>query len=110
MRAILVGEDYVWTWDTRAWTARRARSRRTFISRSFFSAPLSAETLARRSARPRSFSERGRSPDRLILVLLDEHVPLGRIADEVFAKFPGRPATREEALARVADLSPRYSD
>jgi serine/threonine protein kinase len=43
-------------------------------------------------------------------MLLDERVPLGQIADEVFAKFPLRVRTWERALARVADLSIRYGE
>ena len=110
LRAILVGEDYVWTWDTRVVDATTGETRADFHQSSFFGAPLSPATLARRSAdHVPTLNEDGRL-DRLILELLDEHAPLGRIADEVFAKFPGRLATREAALARVADLSTRYGD
>ena len=110
MRAILVGEDYVWTWDTRVVSGTTGAVKADLRQSSFFGTPLSPETLAKRSAdHVPSLNEDGRL-DRLILALLDEHVPLGRIADEVRAKFPGRLATREEALARVADLSARYSN
>ena len=50
MRAILVGEDYVWTWDTRVVDGTTGAVKADFHQSSFFSAPLSAETLARRSA------------------------------------------------------------
>jgi protein arginine N-methyltransferase 1 len=110
MRAILVGEDYVWTWDTRVVDSTTGAIKVDFHQSSFFGAPLSPEMVAKRSAdHVPSLNEDGRL-DRLILELLDEHVSLGRIADEVLAKFPRCLATREEALARVADLSTRYSD
>ena len=108
MRASLVGEDYVWTWHTRV--VGPAGPKAEFRQSSFFGAPLSPATLARRSAdHVGSLSEDGRL-DRLILTLLDEGLPLGRIAAEVAAKFPARLPTAEQALARVADLSVRYGE
>src|SRR4030095_6166034 len=54
-RAILVGEDYVWTWDTRVVDGTTGAVKADFHQSSFFGAPLSAEMLARRSAAPVSF-------------------------------------------------------
>jgi len=108
MTATLVGDDYVWVWNTRIVGAGPGAVTAAFRQSSFLGQPLSRATLARRAAdHVPSLNEDGRL-DRLILELLDQHVPLGRIADAVCAKFPGRLTTREQALARVADLSVRY--
>jgi protein arginine N-methyltransferase 1 len=110
MAAVLVGEDYVWTWQTRVVDAEGHAVKAEFRQSTFFGAPLSQATLAKRSAHHvPALNEEGRL-DRLVLELLAERMPLGRIADEVFAKFPGRLPTRHQALSRVADLSTRYSD
>jgi len=106
IRATLVGEDYVWSWRTRV--EGRAGTKAEFRQSTFFGAPLSPATLARRRAdHVGALSEEGRL-DRLILTLLDEGLPLGRIADEALAKFPAQAGTPAQALARVADLSVRY--
>jgi protein arginine N-methyltransferase 1 len=105
--AVLVGEDYVWTWKTRITDETGAR-KANFHQSTFFGVPRSPESLARRSAdHVPSLNEEGRL-DRLILELLEQGMPLGRIADEVFAKFPGSLPTRARALDRVGDLSARY--
>jgi type I protein arginine methyltransferase len=104
-----VGKDYVWTWTTRVADENGAITAE-FRQSSFFGVPRSGDTLARRAPQHvPSLSQEGRL-DRLVLELFAEQVPLGRIADEVFAKFAARLGTREQALARVADLSVRYSD
>ena len=103
--AVLVGDDYVWSWRTRI---ADGAVKAAFRQSSFFGTPLSRAGLARRSAdHVPSLNEDGRI-DRLILELLDQHVPLGCIAGEVHAKFPGGVPTHERALARVADLATRY--
>ena len=109
IKAALVGTNYVWLWETRV-ADRMDAVKAEFRQSSFLGVPRSRDTLTKRSAEHvPSLSEDGRL-DRLILELLDAHMSLGRVADEVFAKFPDRVATREEALARVADLSTRYSE
>ena len=110
MQAVLVGDDYVWTWETRITDETAGAVKADFRQSTFFGTALSRETLARRAAdHVPTLNVDGRL-DRLILELLDQRVPLGRIADEVSAKFSARLPTREQALARVADLSARYSD
>jgi protein arginine N-methyltransferase 1 len=103
LQATLVGEDYVWRWDT------RILDKASFRQSTFFGVPLSPAKLAKRSADyAPSLNEDGRL-DRLILESLDAHTPLARIADRALAAFPSRLANWQEALARVSDLSARYS-
>jgi protein arginine N-methyltransferase 1 len=104
-----VGTDYVWAWTTHVQDGRSGGSTKAHLRQStFHGAPLSPATLARRAAdHVPALGEDGHL-DLLILRALDAHVPLGRIADEVLARFPAVCPTWETALARVADLSARY--
>jgi len=107
LSATLLGDDYIWRWDTRITDGRATKA--DFRQSTFHGVPLSASTLARRSANHvPSLNEEGRL-DRTILEGLDAHAPLDRIADEILAKFPTVLSTRTQALARVADLSAKYS-
>ena len=71
--------------------------------------PLSPAKLARRGADYIPSLNGDGSLDRLILSLLDAHVPLGSVADHVLAKFPARFSSRAAAMSHVADLSVKYS-
>lgn len=108
--ATLVGRDYVWSWTTRVHGGGRGgQLKAEYRQSTFLGAPLSRATLARRSAdHVPALTEEGRL-ELLILESLDAHLPLGRIADEVLAKFPAACSTWEAALTRVADASARYS-
>jgi protein arginine N-methyltransferase 1 len=110
LTAAPVGEDYVWSWITRVREGSPAGLIKAECRQStFFGVPLSRSTLARRSAdHVPALTEEGRL-DLLILNSLDAHVALGRIADEVLAKFPASCASWESALARVADVSAKYT-
>ena len=110
MRATLVGEDYVWCWNTRVLDGSEAgRVKADFRQSTLSATPLSASKLARRAADyAPSLNEDGRV-DRLILEALDAHTPLGHIAAQVLAQFPARFANWHEAMARVGDLSVKYS-
>jgi protein arginine N-methyltransferase 1 len=109
LRATLVGEDYVWCWDTRVEAGALGRFKADFRQSTFFAAPLSPSTLARRSADHVPALNEDGCIDRLILECLVARVPLGHIADRVLASFPARFAGRAEAMTRVGDLSARYS-
>jgi type I protein arginine methyltransferase len=110
LTATLVSGDYVWTWSSGVREGGGSgRVKAEFRQSTFFGAPLSRATLARRSAdHVPALSEEGRV-DLFILQSLDAHVPLGRIAGEVLARFPSRCPSWQAALTRVADLSAAYS-
>jgi protein arginine N-methyltransferase 1 len=110
LAARLVGEDYVWCWDTRILGGGVAgRTKADFRQSSFAGTPLSPAKLAKRAVDYASrLNEDGRL-DQLILESLDAHTPLGRIADQVLAEFPTRFANWQDAMARVSDLSAKYS-
>jgi len=109
-RATLVGEDYVWTWDTRiAGPAENGRTKARFEQSEFFGEPWSAEKLRRQAADHVPTLNDDARIDRLILGLMEEHRTLGDIAREVASRFPRRFSRWQDALARVGELSSRYS-
>jgi protein arginine N-methyltransferase 1 len=110
LSAHLVGEDYVWSWDTRiADRAGAQRVKADFRQSEFFGAPLSLAKLRKRAAsHVPQLNEEGRI-DRLILALMNDGKPLGDIARELSAQFPERFARWQDALTRVGELSVRYS-
>lgn len=108
LSANLVGDDYVWSWDTRIAGARNAE-RADFKQSEFFAAPLSPANLRKHAAsHVPSLNEEGRI-DALILALMDEGKPLEEIARELSARFPARFTGKHDALTRVGELSVRYS-
>jgi protein arginine N-methyltransferase 1 len=106
--ADLVDDDYVWCWNT---VIREQGSdiRASFRQSSFLGTPLSAESLRKRASNYRpSLNELGQITY-VILELMNEGIELGEIASRLEAQFPDQFSNRTEALARVANLSQKYS-
>ncbi len=108
LAARLAGGDYVWTWET-AISGPCAGSGTHFKQSTFLGNPLSLATLHRRSADhvPR-LNDEGRV-DRFVLKLMEEEIALGDIAGRLASEFPTRFTRWPDALARVGELSIRYS-
>ncbi len=110
LRADLVGEDYVWCWDTRVLhQGDPGQVKANFQQSSFFGAPLSPSQLRKRDAAYMPNVDEDGAIDRFILTLMDGEQPLGEIASRVSDRFPGRFQRWEDALARVGRLSQKYS-
>ena len=107
-QARLVGDEYVWIWESRV--ERRDRPSIGFRQSTFLANPPSPSRLRRRAHdfRP-ALGEEGRI-DAMILARMDGGATLGEIAREVQAAFPARFPTWEEALTRVGRLSEGYAD
>ena len=107
-QARLVGDEYVWIWESRV--ERRDRPSIDFRQSTFLANPPSPSRLRRRAHDFRPvLGEEGRI-DAMILARMDGGATLGEIAREVRAAFPARFPTWEEALTRVGRLSEGYAD
>lgn len=110
LRADLVGEDYVWGWET---SVRRAASPERvdihFRQSNFLQSPLSTRSLARRSSAhvPR-LSEDGLCA-RFVMERMDGTVSLESLAHALCSEFPERFRSWQEGLNYVSELSARYS-
>lgn len=108
LKANLVGDDYVWCWDTEI-PAHEDQPARRFSQSTLQGAILSPESLRRRAAGfVPSLSEQGRA-DRYLLDLMDGRATLQQVAQSAAAKFPAIFARWEDALSRAADLAAQSS-
>jgi type I protein arginine methyltransferase len=108
LRADLVGDDYVWGWETAVANGRETKAR--FKQSTFLGAPLSPARLRRAATSHRpALSEEGRV-EQFILAQMDGETPLEEVAARLARRFARRFPTRRDALARVCDLSERFSE
>ena len=110
LEANLVGEDYIWRWNTFVLNQDRPRQlKANFKQSTFFSGAVSLERLRKRAASyVPTLSEDGQI-NQFILALMDGKTSLDEIAHRVSTQFPARFANWQEALTRVGSLSGTYS-
>ena len=103
LKADLVGDDYLWRWET------HVEGKVAFKQSSFFAEPLSLSRLRKTAAsHVASLNEDG-IIDQLSLELMREGKSLGDIARQLAARFPRRFARWQDALTHVGELSAKYS-
>jgi protein arginine N-methyltransferase 1 len=109
LAADLVGENYVWRWDTRI----RARgqpegTRASFQQSTFFGEPLSPAQLRRESSdHVPTLTEEGQI-DSFMLSLMNGERSLASIAEQAATRFPHRFPDWHRALTRAGMLSVTY--
>jgi protein arginine N-methyltransferase 1 len=109
LRATLAEEDYVWVWKTKVSSDNPPRVRIEFNQSTFFACPLSREQVATRSENyVASLGEDG-VIDRTVLELMDGKRTVVQISEQLRERFPARFSSVREALAKVGELSARYS-
>ncbi len=110
LRADLVGEDYIWRWDTRVLDQGHPdRIKASFKQSTFYGVPLSPAQLRKRAAGHTPKLNEDSQIDELILKLMSGSTPLGEIAHRVSSRFPGRFPRWQDALTRAGELSQKYS-
>jgi type I protein arginine methyltransferase len=109
LRADLIGEDYVWQWDTTIANSDDGRADTTFKQSTLFGAPLSPSQLKKRAATFLPQLTTDGQIDRLILTKFDGKSTLEEIARAATSEFPERFAEFVDALDFVAELSIKYS-
>lgn len=110
LRSNLIGDEYLWTWETRVHRKNKPGEAAIHFRQSdFFGEPMPLGKLRKQSAdHVPELNDDGRI-DCLILRLMDEEKALGEIAREVASQFPCRFARWRDALTRVGAMSTRYS-
>jgi len=111
LRADLVGENYIWVWNTGFRAPEPSTEiRAEFKQSSFYASPMSRAQLSKRAATHRpTLTEDGRIAA-LILQLMSEHLALEDIARQVCARFPARFPDWLKALGHVGVFSVEYSE
>jgi type I protein arginine methyltransferase len=110
LHAVQTGDDYVWCWNTDiTGGAAPRRTLASFRQSTFLGAPLSVQSLRKRTQMfVPTLNEDGRI-DRAILLQMADGLSLDQIARSIGGQFAHRFATWQDALNRVANLSARYS-
>ncbi len=109
LAADLVGDDYIWRWDTRVLDQGQPRRLKAeFRQSSFYATVLSPQTLRQRAHSHVPILTEDGKIDGVILELMDGRNSLGEIARQLAARFPARFAGEPEALSRVGELSLKY--
>lgn len=107
IHADLVGEDYVWRWDTRL-LAPAGDVKSVFRQTSLQGMSLSPGRLRRREARHvPGLGNAGRA-QLAALELMEGDLTLDEIAERLWRRFPEEFADRREALDRAADLAEEF--
>lgn len=108
LQARLIGEEYVWVWNTRV--EGPAGVKAELRQSTFLSQPARAADLRKRAHDFRPvLGEQGRM-DAMVLGMMDGGATLEQIARELQRRFPARFGDWEEALSRAARLSQAYAE
>lgn len=108
LQADLVGDDYVWRWETKICGNANVATRH-FQQSTFHGANFTPQSLRRRAADfVPALSEEGRA-DRWLLQAMDGKVSLQQMAQAAAAHFPKIFPRWEDALRRAADLAAQFS-
>jgi len=103
LRGDLIGEDYVWTWESRV-------AGHHFRQTSFAAAPLTAESLARRAAHHRPALGRDGKTAQFVLERMSGSLSLTEIGAELSRAFPERFRSEREAFDYAAKLSGEFGE
>ncbi|MCL1465755.1 50S ribosomal protein L11 methyltransferase [Argonema galeatum] len=110
LQANLVGEDYVWRWNTCVLEGDNPEKvKAKFQQSTFFGIPLSPAQLRKTAANYVPTLNEDGEIDRLIVEFMSSGMALGDIANRVKDKFPSRFRNSQEALTRIGDISKKYS-
>jgi protein arginine N-methyltransferase 1 len=108
LQANLVGDDYVWRWDTKI-CGDASGAGQHFQQSTFQGANFAPQSLRRRAADfVPALSEEGRT-DRWLLQAMDGKTSLQQIAQGAAQQFPEIFRRWEDALRRAADLAAQFS-
>lgn len=111
LRADLVGEDYVWGWDTCVHSQGAAQeSKANFKQSTFWGAPLTLDHLRKQRADYVPTLSINAKIDHFILTQMTYQHTVGEIAQAVVKAFPQQFHNWQAALTRVGELSQKYSD
>jgi type I protein arginine methyltransferase len=110
LQANLVGNDYIWRWNSSVFhQGDLSQVKASFQQSTFFATPLSLLQLRKSSSDYLPSLNQDGEIDRLILNLISDGLVLGDIATQVQEKFPTYFTNWQNALTRVGNLAQKYS-
>lgn len=102
LHADLVGDDYVWRWNT------RVEGKADFKQSTFHATVLSADEVHKRSAEYVPVLTEGGRIEKQVLEDMDKGLPLAQIADNLARAFPDRFTDRKQALTHAGNLAVKH--
>jgi len=108
LRADLIGQDYVWSWNTTI-LARDGAPPTRFQQSTFQGANFSPDSLRRRAVDHTPLLSVAGQADLWMLERMDGSASLQIIAQSAAQRFPGLFSSWREAFQRVVDLSKEFS-
>lgn len=109
LRAILSGDDYVWSWESQIYEKHAQHLKAHFRQSTFWGAPISPKRLQKRGSGYRPTLGDDGQIDQLILGSMDGATAIDDIAHALMERFPLRFPSLTEALTRIGGLSEKYS-
>ncbi len=110
LEAKLVGEDYIWCWNSRVVSgAEPSKVKADFRQSTFYGAPLSPARLRQQAHDHIPVLNKEGRIDQFVLARMDGETSLDQIAQELLERFPSRFSRWQDALTRVGELSQKYS-
>jgi protein arginine N-methyltransferase 1 len=107
LQANLIGEEYIWRWETKISTSDGTRHH--FRQSTFHGATFTPQALRRRAADfVPSLSEEGQV-DRWLLQAMDGKMSLQQMAEAAAERFPSIFTRWQDALHRAAELARQFS-
>jgi protein arginine N-methyltransferase 1 len=108
VHADLVGDDYLWRWDTSI-DRGRGRPVTEFAQSELLGVPLDIDDLLKGAPDYTPVLAPAGEVDRTVLSAMDGTTTLAQSAQQLAEQFPDRFPSTDAALAHVRDLSRRYS-
>ncbi|MGH9802038.1 MAG: hypothetical protein ACRD82_16875, partial [Blastocatellia bacterium] len=110
IKANLVVDDYVWSWQTLIREQGKAGAvKAQFQQSTFFGVPLSSSQLRRRASGFLPTLDEEGQVTQFVFARMTGAISLGEIADQLLAEFPSQFANHQAALAKLSELSQKYS-
>lgn len=110
IRADVVGEDYIWSWNTQIHRMdSHGPIKAQFRQTDFLNVPISADWRLKCNGSFVPSPNREAAVDKMILDLLFAKVSLEEISRQLSDRFPERFPEWRKALSRVGEMSLRYS-
>jgi protein arginine N-methyltransferase 1 len=111
LRADLIKDDYVWTWETKVYDQKNSGSVKTHFKQStLLGVPLSPTELRKRASSYMPVATEDGQVTSYIVSQMDGKATNEELAQMVATKFPDLFPAAKDALDVVADISVRFSE
>jgi len=107
LEARVIGDDYVWRWDTALVSQEKVKCR--FKQSTLFGTPLSPVQLRKRAGRYVPHVNNEGAIARFVLSKMDGKISNEQIAVELVTQFPSQFRNQNDALDLVTEISEKFS-